>query len=187
MTHAKPQSRKGEEILPFFAPLRLCVRKILFPSLGIWRFVTRKKTGARLCVCIIALSMIHGLTGCCPILRTNIPKTNGHVFDARTHRPIAGAIVAFQRDQNVHGCIIESDEVSVKTGTDGSFSFARQRKLDVWMPTDCLFRLVKPFVIRHQGYRDYKSWVPLPYWGPWPASSSKPKENLKIFLQPDKR
>ncbi len=173
MTHAKPQSLKGKEILPFFAPLRLCVRKILFPSFPIWRFVTREcfmdstwlQTAPRLTA---GLLLVTGFSGC--VLPVNIytsPKVTGCVYDKKTQMPVSEATVTFAG----------LPQIAARTDGKGDFSLPehKHRELVVFLgavdpPTSITL------IARHKDYRDFSSRIPL----------RSPSEGLKIFLQPYK-
>jgi len=135
MPHAKTQRRKGVGtalravrmcVPAFFAPLRLCVRFFL---------------------CLLAAGI---MTGCIPASVPRTPGVSGHVYDARTMKPVAGAVVTFENDR----------KVATKTNAKGAFELPPHQKfgLKPILPFDELpCRTL--ILVMHEGYHDYSSWV----------------------------
>ena len=144
MTHAKTQRRKEEQRLDasfFFAPLRLCVRFFL---------------------CFLAAVI---MSGCIPASVPRTPGISGHVYDARTMKPVAGALVTFKNARNI----------ATKTDMEGAFTLLPHQKLGLRpiLPFDAL-PCQTILLIMHDGYHDYLSWV-------WLV---KPNSGVKAMLQP---
>jgi len=115
------------------------------------------------------LLVASALTGCIPAPVEKSPPVVGHIMDARTHRPVAGALVDLP----------ESDVAGTTADAEGHFSLPRRDKLGlvVLLPFDPAYRTV-PLEVRHEGYHIFRAAVPFYVW-------TEPKP-MEIFLEPSR-
>ena len=131
-------------------------------NLGRWpRLVCLRAFGPPLCLLAAVI-----MTGCVPASVPRTPGVSGHVYNARTKKPVVGAVVTFAN----------SPKIATKTDTKGAFTLLPHQKLGLCpiLPFDALpCRTL--LLIMHEGYHDYSSWVWL----------IKPNSGVKAMLQPN--
>jgi len=105
------------------------------------------------------------MSGCIPAFVPKTPEVSGHVYDARTKKPVAGAIVTF----------MDSRKVATKTNAEGAFKLPPHQKLALRpiLPFDALPCRTN-LLIMHEGHHDYSSWIWL----------IKPSNGIIIALKP---